>query len=89
MASVVLNQENNGEFCKSSSPTLHMIGNTMIATVTQGIHDRCLLFDEGRDMSTHTYNLTVILPVFNESITNLSDSTLSQKVLFNCLIIDE
>ena len=49
-------------------------------------------FDEGRDMSTPTYNLTVILPVFNESITNLSDSIkslLSQKVLFNCLIIDE
>ena len=43
-------------------------------------------------MLSSSYKLTVILPVFNESIDNLSsciDSLLLQKVPFECLIIDE
>lgn len=43
-------------------------------------------------MLSSSFNLTVILPVFNESIDNLSsciNSLLLQKVPFECLIIDE
>tara|TARA_B110001450_G_C17659396_1_gene496576 strand:+ start:721 stop:1533 length:813 start_codon:yes stop_codon:yes gene_type:complete len=43
-------------------------------------------------MLSPSYTLTVILPVFNESIDNLSsciNSLLIQKVPFECLIIDE
>ena len=43
-------------------------------------------------MRSLAYNLTVILPVFNESLDNLSScvsSLLSQNVPFKCLIIDE
>jgi len=43
-------------------------------------------------MLSQAYNLTVILPVFNESSSNLSNclnSLLNQTVAFKCLIIDE